>query len=158
MIKLCHKYIALIATLLFAVGCSVDSGDMRPSGSGKYGTLQFGEEQMPINLADVSDGGDFVLAILTPLTDRSNMTTSVMVGLRADLVGSQVDVSRHYCNDDYVVIYEDPQCYYAPFRPLQSGTITITKHDGMADLDVDVVLYDGTPLRYSQRNLPLKRL
>jgi hypothetical protein len=147
----------LLVAILLAVGCSVDSGEGTPSGGGRYGVLRFGQESMPINLAEVSESGDFVVALLSPLTDKSNMTTSVIVGLRSELVGSKAYVSRLYCNDDYVVIYEDPQCYYAPFRSLLSGTISIKMEDGRVDIDLDVELYDGTPLRYSGHRLPLTR-
>lgn len=161
MLKSRVRHILLLLTaVLFAVGCDVVDGGGAENlpNSGKYGTLYFGEEQMPINIAEAGDSGDFLLVMLTPLTDKSNLTTSVMIGLKEGLIGSNVNVERHYCNDDYVVIYEDPQCYYASFRPLQRGSICIKRDDDSVSIDVDVVLYDGTPLRYSQRNVPLKRI
>ncbi len=148
----------LLTSIFVAVGCVVDNEEVGASKEGRYGTLHFGEEQIPVNLAEASDSGDFVVILLTPLTDKSNVTTSAMIGLKSELLGTKVDVERLYCNDDYIVIYEDPQCYYASFRPLQRGYIYINRGDKGVSLDLDVVLYDGTQLRYSQHNLPLKRI
>lgn len=144
------------AVLLFAVGCEADNGGGEQSQGGKYGTLCFGEEQMPINFASISDGEDMLLVVLSPLTDASNLTTNAIIGVKKGLLDKELDVEYLYCNDDYIVVYEDPQCYYAPFRPLQSGKITMRKGDDSVGLEVDVMLFDGTPLRYQSEALPLK--
>ncbi len=146
--------VALVAMLLLAVGCVADDNGAAQSG-GKYGSLQFGEEQMPINFVQTSDGGDMFLVVLSPLTDPSHLTTSAIIGVKSALLGEELDVEYLYCNDDYVVVYEDPQCYYAPFRPLKSGKITMRKGGDSVGVDVDVVLYDGTPLRYKNEALPI---
>ena len=148
--------VALVATLLLAVGCEADNGGGEQSQGGKYGTLQFGEEQMPINFVQPYHNEDVLLVILSPLTDPSNLTTSAIFCVKNELLGVELDVERYYCNDDYVIVYEDPQCYYAPFRRPQSGTIKMQKSGDIMSVDVDVVLFDGTPLRYKNETLPLE--
>ena len=96
------------------------------------------------------------MVMLSPLTDSSNLTTNAIIGLRTELLDQEQDVERIYCIDDYVVVYEDPQCYYASFRRLQSGTIFMSKDESGISVDVDVVLFDGTPLRYHCDKLPLQ--
>lgn len=149
--------VALVATLLLAVGCVADENGGEQSGGSKYGTLQLGEEQIPINFVQTSDSEDMLLVVLSPLTDKSHLTTNAIIGVKSALLGKELDVEYlYYCNDDYIVVYEDPQCYYAPFRPLKSGKITMRKGDDSVGVDVDVVLFDGTPLRYKNEALPLK--
>ncbi len=149
--KLFNIFIAV--TLLFAVGCEADNGGGEQSQNGKYGTLSFGEEQIPINFASISDSEDMLLVVLSPLTDPTNLSTNVIIGVKSALLGSELDVEYLYCNDDYVVVYEDPQCYYAPFRPLQSGKILMRKSGTTVGVDVNVVLFDGTPLKYTNFEL-----
>lgn len=148
--------VALVATLLLAVGCVAGENGGEQSGGSKYGTLQLGEEQIPINFVQTSDSEDMLLVILSPLTDKSHLTTNAIIGVKRALLGKELDVEYLYCNDDYIVVYEDPQCYYAPFRPLKSGKITMRKDGDSVGVDVDVVLFDGTPLRYKNEALPLK--
>ena len=145
----------LCATLLLAVGCSPASdGAITPQG-GSYGNLQFGEEQIPINSVQSYDNEDMLLVILSPLTDKSNLTTNAIFGVKRELLGKELDVERYYCNDDYIIVYEDPQCYYAPFRRPQVGKIKMQKSGGIVRVDVDVILFDGTPLRYKNEALPI---
>ena len=148
--------VALVATLLLAVGCVAGENGGEQLQGGKYGTLQFGEEQMPINFVQPYHNEDILLVILSPLTDPSNLTTSAIFCVKNELLGVELDVERYYCNDDYVIVYEDPQCYYAPFRRPQSGTIKMQKSGDIMSVDVDVVLFDGTPLRYKNETLPLE--
>ena len=148
--------VAVVATLLLAVGCVADNNGVAQSGESRYGMLQFGEEQIPINYVATQDGEDMLLVALSPLTDVSHFTTKAIVGIKNTLLGQELDVERYYCNDDYVIIYEDPQCYYAPFRRPQSGTIKMQKSGDIVSVDVDVVLFDGTPLSYKHETLPFK--
>ena len=94
--------------------------------------------------------------MLSPITDSANLTTNAIIGLRSELLGKECDVERLYCIDDYMVVYEDPQCYYAPFRPLQSGTIFMSMDDKGVSIMLDVVLFDGTPLSYQHDNIALQ--
>ena len=150
-----RNIVALVATLLLAVGCVADNNGVAQSGGGKYGMLQFGEEQIPINYVATQDGEDMLLVALSPLTDVSHFTTKAIVGVKSTLLDQELDVERYYCNDDYVIIYEDPQCYYAPFRRPQSGKIKMNKSGDIVSVDVDVLLFDGTPLRYKNEALPI---
>jgi hypothetical protein len=138
----------LFATLFLSVGCSPDSGENGASQEDGYGVLQFGEEQIPINFVQPYHNEDILLVILSPLTDPSNLTTSAIFCVKNELLGVELDVERYFCNDDYVIVYEDPQCYYAPFRRPQSGTIRMQKSGDLVSVEVDVLLFDGTPLRY----------
>ena len=141
--------------MVFAAGCAEESVNVPQPKAPMYGYLEFGDEDIPIEFVRSSYGGDWVMVMLSPLTDSSNLTTNAIIGLRAELLGEAHNVERLYCNDDYIVVYEDPQCYYAPFRPLQSGTIRMTKDETSISVMVDVVLFDGTPLRYKNENIPL---
>jgi hypothetical protein len=144
----------LFATLLFSVGCSPEGAESVAAQDGKYAVLQFGEEQMPINFVQTYESEDLLFAILSPLTDKSNLTTNAIFGVKRELLGKELDVERYYCNDDYIIVYEDPQCYYAPFRRPQAGKIKMQKSGGIVRVDVDVILFDGTPLRYKNEALP----
>ena len=146
----------LFATLFLSVGCSPDSGENGASQEDGYGVLQFGEEQIPINFVHSYNEEDMLLVILSPLTDPSNLTTSAIFCVKNELLGVELDVERYFCNDDYVIIYEDPQCYYAPFRRPQSGKIRMQKSGDTVSVEVDVLLFDGTPLRYKNETLPLE--
>ena len=145
----------LFATLFLAVGCSpVGDDNLAPQG-GKYGALQFGEEQVPINFVQTYDANDMLLVVLSPLTDELNLTTNAILGVKSELLGKELNVEQYYCNDDFIIVYEDPQCYYAPFRRPQSGKIWMQKSGKTVSVEVDVVLFDGTPLRYRNESLPL---
>jgi hypothetical protein len=148
----------LLVLAVVALFVSCNTADNNPineaSTVGKYGIIHFGEEEIPVNSLRVINE-DYLLVALSPSMDSSKMTTNAIIGLKRELLGSEVDVEYRYCNDDYIVVYEDPVCYYAPFRPLQSGTITMKIVGNTANINVDVVLYDGTPLRYSGQGLPL---
>ena len=146
------KIVAMIAAIFVAVGCEADGGTEVKGGV--YGTLQVGEEQIPINFAKITETDSWMLVTLSPLTDALNLTTNAIIGVNTELLGEELDVERYYCNDDYIVVYEDPQCYYAPFRPLKSGKIVMRKSGNVVGVDVDVVLFDGTPLRYTCWELP----
>ena len=151
-----NNIVALVAALLLAMGCVAGENGGEQSGGGKYGTLQFGDEQIPINFVQPYHNEDILLVILSPLTDPSNLTTSAILCVKNELLGVELDVERYFCNDDYVIVYEDPQCYYAPFRRPQSGTIKMQKSGDIVSVDVDVILFDGTPLRYKNEALPLE--
>ena len=144
--------VVLAFALLVSVGCeTTEAGDVAPD----YGVLQVGDEEMTIKTVRVYDE-DMFMVMLSPLTDLSSLTTSAFVGIKSELLGQEVDVYYKFHNDDYMLVYEDPQCYYAPFRPLQSGTIYMQKRGKNLKIEVDVVLYDGTPFRYSNDALPLQ--
>ena len=144
--------VALIVALFVSVGCeTLGAGDVAPD----YGVLQVGNEEMPIKTVRVYDEEMFMV-MLSPLTDFSSLTTSAFVGLKSELLGQEVDVRYKFHNDDYILVYEDPQCYYAPFRSLQSGTIFMEKQGANVKVEIDVVLYDGTPFRYSFNAIPLQ--
>ncbi len=147
------KIFVLIAAIFVAVGCVAEDSGATPKG-GVYGTLQVGEEPIPVNFVKVTETDVWLLVTLSPLTDASSLTTNAIIGVNTELLGMELDVERYYCNDDYIVVYEDPQCYYAPFRPLQSGKIMMRKSGDTVGVDVDVVLFDGTPLRYTYWKLP----
>ena len=146
---------ALFATLFLLVGCSAESNEGGVDKGGKYGTIQFGEEPIPVNFVTTLNEEDMLLVVLSPLTDPSNLTTNAIFGVKRELLGTELDVERYYCNDDYIIVYEDPQCYYAPFRRPQAGKIKMQKSGGIVRVDVDVILFDGTPLRYKNEALPI---
>lgn len=149
--------VALLAAMFVAVGCVADDdGNNQLPAEPQYGTMQFGEEQVPVNLVVAEDNGWFQMVVMSPLTDKLHLTTSAIIGVQHDLLGREINVARASHNYDYVVVYEDPLCYYAPYRPLQSGTIFMSRQDNRFRVKVDVVLYDGTPFRYENDNILLE--
>ena len=150
------RHIIIIAAIIFAAGCEEEGVNVPKPKAPMYGYLEFGEEEIPIEFVRPSYGGDWVMVMLSPLTDSTNLTTNAIIGLRTELLDQEQDVERIFCIDDYVVVYEDPQCYYAPFRHLQSGTMFMSMDESSISVDVDVVLFDGTPLRYHCDKLPLQ--
>jgi hypothetical protein len=148
--------IAIVAALFCVVGCATNDDGATPSQSSGYGTLYFGEESLPISFVRVTDSDDWITVLVSPLTNPLKLTTNAVFGLPKSYLGKEVDVMYKYCRDDYVVIYEDPVCYYAPFRPLQSGKMKMSLSNAGVSVEVDVVLFDGTPLRYFADNLPLQ--
>lgn len=152
-----YSLIALLAVLFTATGCVENGGDgTSPSGNSGYGSWQFGDESVPVNMVRTYDAAQF-LVLLSPLTDETNVTTSVIIGLKHELLGMDVDVEYKFHNDDYVFVYEDPQYYYSQHTPLESGTIYIQQiGDSRVSVDVDVVLQGGKPFRYSNQNLPMQ--
>lgn len=147
------KIVALLAVIM-AVGCEAGEGGIESKG-GEYGTLYFGEEAIPVNTVKVSDSDSWLLVVLSPLEDTT-LTTNAIVGLKKELLDTEVNVEYKYPNSDYIVVYEDPQCYYAPFRPLKSGTILMQQNGKSVRVEVDVILYDGMPMRYSHESLPME--
>lgn len=146
--------IAIVAALFCVVGCAAN--DDNSSLSKNYGTLYVGEESIPMKFVRVTDNNDWLMVLVSPLTNPSHLTTNAIFGLPKVYLGTEVDVMHKYCREDYMVIYEDPVCYYASFRPLQSGTIKMSASNTGVSVEVDVILFDGTPLRYSAKNLPLR--
>ena len=140
--------------LLVAMGCSTDERGNAEQPSGKFGTLHFGEEKIPVNTVRVSDSGDWLLVVLSPLEEGGALTTNAIIGLKKELLDVEVDVEYKYPNSDYILVYEDPQCYYAPYRALKSGKIWIRSGANSIGVDVDVVLYDGTHMQYTCWELP----
>lgn len=145
-----------IMAMMLYVGCSNESENTPEPKAPAYGYLEFGDEEIPIEFIRISCDDDWVMIMLSPITDSANLTTNAIIGLHSELLGKECDVERLYCIDDYMVVYEDPQCYYAPFRPLQSGKIFMSKGEAGVSVKLDVVLFDGTPLRYQYDNLPLE--
>lgn len=148
------KIFTYLIALLVAVGCSTSDEGGVVSPDGEFGALQFGNEQIPIHTVKISDSEDWLLVVLSPLEDEKKLTTNAIIGLKKELLGATVDVVHKYPNSDYIVVYEDPQCYYAPYRALQSGTIYMQQKGDYISVAVDVVLNDGTPLCYSCDKLP----
>lgn len=142
--------------MMLSVGCSNESENTPEPKAPAYGYLEFGDEYIPVEFVRTSYADEWLMVMLSPITDSANLTTNTIIGLRSELLGKECDVERLYCIDDYIVGYEDPQCYYAPFRPLQSGKIFMSKGEAGVSVKLDVVLFDGTPLRYQYDNLPLE--
>lgn len=150
------QQIFIIAAVMLTAGCSKEGENIPEPKAPMYGNMEFGDEEIPIEFIRISCDDDWVMIMLSPLTDSSNLTTNAVIGLHRELLDKEHDVERLYCIDDYIVVYEDPQCYYAPFRPLQSGKIFMSKGEAGVSVKLNVVLFDGTPLRYQYDNLPLE--
>ena len=149
------KSLLLVGTVaLFAAGCSEPNVPVGPiEEPAPYGYLYLGEEEIPVNTFTCVDEGQFLLK-LSPLEEILSATTYAIFGVNTKFLGEKIDVETKYHNDDYIVIYEDPARYYAPFRQLRSGTILLDRNAaGEIRAEVDVVLFDGTRLTYSNPSL-----
>ncbi len=142
----------MLTALIFAlVGC--ESGEVEDVKRSPYGSYTIGEEEVAVASCTTVEGVQFLLKI-SPLEDILTATTYVVVGVHNELMNKELDVEYKYHNDDYIFVYEDPVCYYSHLRPLQSGTIWMSRSaSGLLSVDVNVVLYDGTPFRYVADNL-----
>lgn len=155
--KRLHLLTLLIAGLL--VGCEEPTPDpieptTPPQAEALYGYYTFGQESVPVNSYTTVEDGLFLLKI-SPLEDILSATTYAIIGLHSELLGKEIDVTTKHHNYDYMFVYEDPMRYFSPQRPLQSGTIMLNRNSsGMVRVNVDVVLYDGTPFRYEQMIVP----
>lgn len=142
------------ALMLALAGCEQGAGEGEPSkADAPYGYYYLGDEEVAVRSCTTAEGVQFLLKI-SPLEDVLSATTYAVVGVHTSLLGERLDVERHYHNDDYLFVYEDPVSYYSHIRPLQSGTIYLNRSaSGTIGVEVDVVLYDGTPFRYAAEGL-----
>jgi hypothetical protein len=145
------KLVAAVATMLLGVACTTpEEPTPKPKPLGTYGYFYLGEEEVPVVSYSTVEDGHFLLK-LSPLEDVRSATTYAIVGVNTAFIGTEIDVTTKYHNDDYIFVYEDPTRYYAPYRQLQSGTIMLDKNGaGMVRAKVDIVLSDGTPFSYEQ--------
>ena len=146
----------LISTLLLAAVVGCESGvEGADNSQAKWGYYYFGDEKVPVESYTTADGVQFMLKITPSTDDIMSVKTYAIIGVHTALLGERLDVERRFHNDDYIFVYEDPVCYYSNYRPLQSGTIMMSRSaDGkMVDVEADVILYDGTPFRYSAKGL-----
>ena len=145
-----YNLLLITALVLTLVGCRQETGEDNPSKADTpYGYYTIGAEEVAVASCTIAEGVQFLLKI-SPLEDVLSATTYAVVGVHTSLLGERLDVERHYHNDDYLFVYEDPVSYYSHLRPLQSGTIYLSRSaSGTIGVEVDVVLYDGTPFRYA---------
>ncbi len=148
------KFAAMMLAAVAAAGivaCEKDSDspqtpepDPQPA---VIGTYTFGDTEYDIRFASVYDDGYNCSFIFSPLSERP-LTTYLAVALGNYFMGSEVDVTQIYHNDDYSFVYEDPLHFYSRFRALRSGTMLIKRNnDDNYTVNVDVLLADGTPVR-----------
>ena len=153
------RLMALAVAALLAVGCESVGDEVGGDGDNTqalYGYYYLGEEQIPVRSFVTAEAGQFLLKI-SPLDDILTATTYAVVGVNTELLGQRVDVKHKFHNDDYIFVYEDSVSYYSPYRPLQSGEILLKRSaSGTVDVEVDVVLYDGTTFRYKESGLRIE--
>lgn len=138
------------------VGCSQPDEPIEPSKKPQapYGYIHLGEEQIPVESFITTDDEGYFMLKLSPLEEVLTATTYAVVGLRTDLLGNEIDVQTKFHNDDYIFVYEDPLYYYAPFRPMRSGTILLDRNSaGIVRVRVDVELFDGVRFVYENAAL-----
>lgn len=150
------RLMALAVVALVAVGCESVGDEVGSEGDNTqalYGYYYLGEERVAVRSFTTAESGQFLLKI-SPLDDILSATTYAVVGVNTALLGQRIDVKHKFHNDDYIFVYEDPVSYFSPYRPLQSGEILLKcSSSGVVDVEVDVVLYDGTPFRYKESGL-----
>lgn len=142
----------VIAALALAVSCGREE-DTVGDATLPYGSYWFAGQQVPVASVLLSEGPQLLLKV-SPLEDCLSATTYAVIGVHTALLGTKVDVEYKFHNDDYIFVYEDPERYFSHLRPLKSGHIYLNRTAaGLVEVDVDVVLYDGTPFRYSHSSL-----
>lgn len=149
-----YNLLLLTVLSLALAGCRQVAGEDKPSkANAPYGYYTIGAEEVAVASCATAEGVQFLLKI-SPLEDVMTATTYAVVGVHTSLLGERLNVERHYHNDDYLFVYEDPVSYYSHLRPLQSGTIYLSRSaSGTIGVEVDVALYDGTPFRYAAEGL-----
>jgi len=148
---------AAAALIVAMVGCNGNHTEEPPTPepAPSYGHYLFDNNSIGVRSYVIAEDSHLWLK-LSPLEEVVSATTYAIVGAHTEWLGRDIDVASRYHNDDYIFIYEDPVCYYAPTRPLQSGTIKLEKTpEGNLNVLVDVVLYDGTPFFYEFTSLPI---
>lgn len=149
-----YNFLLLAMLSLAFVGC--ESGNEQGEDNTPttpYGYYTIGEEEIAVRSITTAEGPQFLLKI-SPLDDALTATTYAVIGIHTELLGEEIDVERRFHNDDYLFVYEDPVSYYSHLRPLQSGTILLSRSaSGKVSVEVDVRLYDGTPFRYAADGL-----
>lgn len=66
-----------------------------------------------------------------------------------DYMGKAIDITKLMKRIDYRLVFETPNVFYSEYYAPQSGTIAITPldADNEFELSLDLVLYDGRPLK-----------
>lgn len=147
---------ALAVIAIMTMGCEPNVEEEDRVVEAVYGYYYLGEEKIAVMSATTAEGQQFLLKI-SPLDDILSATTYAVVGVHSDLLGQKIDVEHKFHNDDYIFVYEDPASYYSHYRPLQSGEILLKRStSGEVDVEVDVVLYDGTPFRYKESGIRIE--
>lgn len=147
---------ALAVIAIMTMGCEPNVEEEDRVAEAVYGYYYLGEEKIAVMSATTAEGQQFLLKI-SPLDDILSATTYAVVGVHPDLLGQKIDVEHKFHNDDYIFVYEDPASYYSHYRPLQSGEILLKRStSGVVDVEVDVVLYDGTPFRYKESGIRIE--
>ena len=149
----------LLAVVLSAAACQKSVPESNENDSqtaitqAPYGYFYLGEEEIPV-VTFTSVYEELFLLKISPLENIMDASTYAVIGVKPDFDGVEIDVETKFHNDDYLFVYEDPTRYYAPYRVLQSGTIFLERKSAEEiSVNVDVVLYDGTPFKYENDSL-----
>ena len=152
--KIVNSLLLIVLPLIMG-GCEVEPTNEGGGAQAQYGEYVFGEERVAVRSYITVEDTQLLLKI-SPLSDALTATTYAIIGVHTNLLGKELDVEYRFHNDDYIFVYEDPMYYYSTYRPLKSGGIMMQRNRaGKLDVEVDVVLYDGTPFRYSAKGLSI---
>lgn len=114
----------------------------------KLGTYTFGAKDYDIYSASFRQNEVYDILVFSPLRPQDEKSTVLMLAVKKELDAVTLDVERYNRNDDYLLRYESPAVLYPENLCPQSGTIYLKQvGDDEFDVDVDVLMPDGTPLK-----------
>lgn len=118
--------------------------------AGKLGTYTFGDRDYDIYSTSFRENEVYEILMFSPLRPQDSKSTVLMLAVKKELDAVTVDVERYNRNDDYLLRYESPAVLYPENLCPQSGTIYIKQvGDDEFDVNIDVLMPDGTPLKLS---------
>ena len=116
--------------------------------AGKLGTYTFGAKEYDIYSTSFRQNEVYDILVFSPLRPQDEKSTVLMLAVKKELDAVTLDVERYNRNDDYLLRYESPAVLYPENLCPQSGTIYLKQvGDDEFDVDVDVLMPDGTPLK-----------
>lgn len=149
---------AVSAPACILSSCSKDGGKTdngqdpdRTEQEAPLGTYEFDGVSCDIHTAVCEKTASYYTFVFSPQFPDEPQTTYFILALR----NYWVDGERHNIhdgtgmshNDDYMVVYESPECYYSQTWRLQDGTFCVKAlANGMFIVQADLLLNDGTPL------------
>ena len=116
----------------------------------KLGTYTFGAKDYDIYSTSFRQNEVYDILVFSPLRPQDDKSTVLMLAVKKELDAVTLDVEKYNRNDDYLLRYESPAVLYPENLCPQSGSIYVKQvGDDEFDVDIDVLMPDGTPLKLS---------
>lgn len=108
----------------------------------------FDNKEYPVLSMAYSADESGIYVLISPLKKDAPKTTYAILGINADLEGTEIDIEKAWHNDDYFFIYEDPLRHYSYYRKLTSGSLMIKKNGEHFKISANLILPDGTGFQF----------